>query len=139
MFRTVISGVLVFVGSQLALELVINPCVERRKLERRIRYAVVYYANLLTNPFVIDNANRKEGFEQYARSSRPAMETELRSLGAEMATYRGRGAEEIYRSLIFLSNNTWAYSDRAGEIGQWNNETIEEIRKLLESHNKNKK
>lgn len=130
-FGTVISGVVVFVVSQLIMEFLIKPHIEYKKLKNRILVSLTYYSNLLTSPYNISNSNPEADFEKYRSSQWATASEEMRKLASEMAVYNKKHAQNIHKNLIELANGTWQYKDSQLHLGQQNGKMIEEIRSLL--------
>ncbi|MFA6253896.1 MAG: hypothetical protein WC640_01380 [Candidatus Paceibacterota bacterium] len=99
-FWTIISGVAVFVVSQLVLELCIKPYREYRDIKYRISNKLKYYSNLITNPLNLlepvenlfttvtktrqddlQEINRKEVLDYYLKTS-----SEMRKLSCDLET-----------------------------------------------------
>lgn len=129
-FTTVISGVLVFISSQAIMEFWIKPKIEYKKLKRKILYTVNFYSGILTNPFQIDS-KAEDPFKEYHNSPYRVASDELRKLGSELATYKGKIPKEVHPYLIGLSNSTWEYKNSNSFYGKENHERIEKIKELL--------
>ena len=130
-FGTIISGLIVYIFSQIITEFVIKPHIAYKKLKRNILYSLTYYSNMLTNPFVIHGETVPKDFSAYYESEYPKMSEELRKLGSEMSTYKKRNSTKIYHELIGLSNSTWEYSKQSFNTIQENRNAIQTIRRLL--------
>lgn len=57
---TVISGVLVFVLSQMAMRFIIDPIFEQRRTMGEVAYSVVFYSNVCSNPGLAEFDRMKE-------------------------------------------------------------------------------
>ena len=91
-FLTVISGVLVFVFSQLVMEFFIKPLARYNSIKAKIAYNLVYYANVYLNPIDLNELDSIENLPlRYSEASDC-----LRKLAAEIAGF----AEE--RSVLRL-------------------------------------
>lgn len=130
-FGAVISGVVVFVVSQLIMEFLIKPHIEYKKLKNRILVSLTYYSNLLTSPYNISNSNSEADFEKYRSSQWATASEEMRKLASEMAVYNKKHARNIHKNLIGLANGTWQYKDGELHLGLQNGKMIEEIRSWL--------
>lgn len=116
-FLTVVSGTIVYVLSQLFLELVINPRKEYKKLKQKVLYTISMYCCYYTSPYNLlkENSNVRP-IEEYQIAS-----TELRKIGSEFASYIGTVPKfrlkkrkrllEVQQSLIGLSNGLYIYRD----------------------------
>ncbi len=100
-FWTVITGVVVFVLSQLFIEFFLRPIQEYKKLKSDISWALTYYANIYSNPTGVKQ-------ELYNEAS-----TALRKLAAELRAFNIRKPKILYKKetleaaskhLIGLSN-----------------------------------
>lgn len=130
-FGTVISGVVVFVASQLIMEFLIKPHLEYKKLKNRILVSVNYYCNLLTNPYDIGKDNPEADFEKFSKSKWIIASEEMRKLGSEMAVYKKKHSQDIHKNLIGLSNGVWQYKGSQEQLGLQNSKMIDEIREWL--------
>ncbi len=116
-FLTVVSGTIVYVLSQLFLELIINPRKEYKKLKQKVLYTISLYCCYYANPYnkLKEDSNMRPE-EEYKIAS-----TELRKIGAEFASYIGivpkyrlkkrKKLLEVQQSLIGLSNGMYIYRD----------------------------
>lgn len=132
-FLTVISGVLVFVLSQLFNDYWLKPTHRYKDLRSRIAYSLVLYANLYMNPVEYKLALQTEEREKAS--------TDLRKLAAEvcaMAEIRPLGnvfilnkkaLSEVSRRLIGLPNNI--YSNHSNTTIKENTKYCTIIYKLL--------
>lgn len=77
-FMTVISGVVVYILSQLFDEYVLHSIQEYKELRAKIAYALVYYANAYSNPHAY-SANDNSIWDNAS--------TELRKLAAETIAF----------------------------------------------------
>lgn len=132
-FLTVISGVLVFVVSQLFDEYWLKPIQKYKELRAKISYNLTLYANLYMNPVEYKLAN--------ARGEIDVASNELRKLAAEvdsMMELRPYGnvfiarksiLTDVSRNLIGLSNNI--YSPHPDIAMEHNEERCKKICDLL--------
>lgn len=130
-FGTVISGVVVFVASQLIMEFLIKPHLEYKKLKNRILVSLTYYSNLLTNPYDIRKDNYEFDFEEFKKTEYPLASEEMRKLGSEMAVYKKKHSQDVHKNLIGLSNGLWQYKGSEEQLGSHNKKMIDEIREWL--------
>ena len=137
-FLTVISGVLVFVISQLFDEYWLKPIHNYKELRAKISYNLTLYANLYMNP------------EEYklakVREERNIASNELRKLSAEVDSMielrpfgnvfiaRKSVLSEVSRNLFGLSNNL--YSPHTDVAIEHNEKRCKEIYRLLKVKNK---
>ena len=116
-FLTVLSGAIVYVLSQLFLELVINPSKEYRKLKQKVLYTISMYCCYYTSPYnLLKEENNVRPIDEYKIAS-----NELRKIGSEFASYIGivpkirsnkrKKLLEVQRSLIGLSNGLYIYEN----------------------------
>ena len=115
-FITVLSGVLVYVISQLLLELYINPKKKYKELRERIIYSIALYCCYYHSPYNLLDENRNvRGKEDYESASR-----EMRKIGAELAGYIGtiprirkkkiKKLKEVLGAIIGISNGFYIVS-----------------------------
>jgi hypothetical protein len=130
-FGTVISGVVVFVVSQLIMEFLIKPHLEYKKLKNKILVAVTYYSDVLTNPYIIDKDNYESDVQNLTESKWMTAAREMRKLGSEMAAYNKKHSKDIHKNLIGLSNGVWQYKDSQEQLGMQNKKMIDEIKEWL--------
>lgn len=116
-FLTVVSGTVVYVLSQLFLELVINPRKEYKQLKQKVLYTISMYCCYYTSPYnLLKEKSNVRPVEEYQMAS-----TELRKIGSEFASYIGTVPKfrckkrkrllEVQQSLISLSNGLYIYRD----------------------------
>lgn len=74
---TVVSGVLVFILGQLFIEFILKPIQEFKDIRAKISWALVYYANIYSNP-----NRRGEKSEEYDIAS-----VKLRMLAADLEAF----------------------------------------------------
>ena len=113
-FLTVISGVLVFVLSQLFLELIIVPNKTYKSLKERIGYTLAMYACYYTNPYRFDREDNARDKEEYTNAS-----IEMRKIGSELSGYIGilpwykcykkKRLKKVRDCLIGISNGFYQY------------------------------
>lgn len=116
-FLTVLSGVLVYVLSQLYKEYVINPRRQYKELRQRIIYTLTLYCCYYTNPYnpfkEKENVRMKEEYDMASN--------EMRKIGAELAGYIGtipkirnkkiKRLNNVLHSLIGISNGFYNVSE----------------------------
>lgn len=116
-FLTVLSGTIVYVLSQLFLELVINPSKEYRKLKQKVLYTISMYCCYYTSPYsLLKEEDNVRPIDEYKIAS-----NELRKIGSEFASYIGivpkirfnkrKRLLEVQQSLIGLSNGLYVYEN----------------------------
>ena len=137
-FCTVISGVLVFVGSQLVNEYWLKPIQKYKALRAKISYSLTLYANLYMNPVEYKLANEREEID--------VASNELRQLAAEVDAMielkpkfgfliaSKKVLDGVSNNLIGLSNNL--YSPHPDIAIEHNEERCREIYRLLKMKNK---
>ena len=123
-FQTVMSGVLVYVLSQIIEKFFLDPILKYNEVKGKIDNKLKFYSNVIANPGILPD-------ETYLECSNI-----LRELSCELeATYKQipikrldtrRKVSDSARRLIELSNNL----DQQGEASH-NSENIDEIRKNL--------
>lgn len=115
-FITVLSGVLVYVISQLLLELYINPKKKYKELRERIIYLITLYCCYYHSPYNLLDENRNiRGKGEYEEAS-----SEMRKIGAELAGYIGtiprirkkkiKKLKEVVGAIIGISNGFYIIS-----------------------------
>ena len=139
-FCTVISGVFVFVISQLLLELVIKPRVEYRKTISKIVYSLSYYADVISNPLKVSQEKKKEDFDYFNNSKYSLASDELRKLGCEIRTFsfKKKINKHISEELILLSNSLWEYQNSAISKEDRNSTHLHDLQEFLSNKNKRK-
>lgn len=141
-FLTVIAGVCVYILSELAKELILEPLQEYRQIKAKASRILIYYANCYMNPvkFGKDNVFPDDYYET---------QNELRSLAAEVGGF----IETLYwvncigipstqklarasSSLIGLSNSLHGAYDCNVDFSQYeqNERMCDELRKALDLH-----
>lgn len=94
-FLTVISGVIVFVLSQLFMELLVKPLARYNSIKAKIAYNLVYFANVYHNPIDLGTI---EDIQKLPQRYNEASDC-LRRLAAELAGF----AEERSMLRLFVS------------------------------------
>ena len=137
-FLTVISGVLVFVISQLFNEYWLRPIQNYKELRAKISYSLTLYANLYMNPV------KRELL--YETKERDVASNELRMLAAEVDSAvelrpwgnifiaRKKVLKELSKNLIGLSNSL--YSPHPDIAIEHNEKRCKEIYRLLKIKNR---
>ncbi len=137
-FLTVISGVLVFVISQMFNEYWLRPIQNYKELRAKISYGLTLYANLYMNPVKYELL--------YETKERDSASNELRMLAAEVDSFielrpwgnvfiaRKKVLAAVSKKLIGLSNNF--YSPHPDIATDHNEKRCKEIYKLLRIKNK---
>lgn len=138
MILTIISGVFVFVLSQLFNEYRLKPIQKYKELRAKISYNLTLYANLYMNPVEYKLVNAKEEIN--------VASNELRQLAAEVDAMielkpifspliaRKKVLADVSGNLIGLSNNL--YSPHPDIAIEQNEKRCKEIYKLLKIKNK---
>ena len=133
---TVLSGVVVFIISQLIIEKYVKPYDEYKVLKGKVAYILVMYSNLYCNP-VEYLFEYQEDFRQNCLIAI----TETRRIAAEVSAFQQRvrkrmpgvpskeTLKEASKELIRLSNSY--LSTQPDKAGEWNRETAEKIKNLL--------
>ena len=135
-FITVLSGVLVYVISQLLLELYINPKKKYKELRERIIYSITLYCCYYHSPYNLLDENRNiRGKEDYKEASK-----EMRKIGAELAGYIGtiprirkkkiKKLKDVVGTIIGISNGFYIVSKDFDTI-EANSECEEIIKRNL--------
>lgn len=110
---TVISGVIVFVFTELFKEMVIEPLRKYREIKCKIAKNLIFYANFYSNPLDINKIEKDNPlYQKYVDAS-----NEIRILAAELGGYietiswfhpgvpRKEKLSSAYAELIGLSNS----------------------------------
>lgn len=115
-FLTVISGVLVFVFSQIIMEFVINPKKKYRALKERIAYTLTLYSCYYMNPYRFDKDENLRNQSEYDDASK-----EVRKIGSELSGYIGNISKirvkkrkrllEARDCIIGISNGFYQYPE----------------------------
>ena len=115
-FLTVLSGVLVYILSQIFLELIVNPRKEYKRIKQKIIYTIKLYCCYYHNPYnLLDEKGNIREKEEYDFASK-----EMRKVGAELAAYIGiipqirckkiKKLNEVLDSIIGISNGFYIVS-----------------------------
>lgn len=138
MFGTVISGVLVFIASQLFIEYFLKPIQEYKKLRSKIAYELTLYANLYMNPSsdpkLIDS-EYKASIELRKLAAEVDAEIELRPRFNFLIAKR-KTLAEVSQNLIGLSNGF--YSPHPDFLLRDNEQRTNKIYSILNLHSKEK-
>lgn len=67
-FLTIISGVLVFVASEYVREVWLSPLQEFKRIKQQISYALVFYADIYSNPYP-GNPDNEDVLKKYTNAS----------------------------------------------------------------------
>ena len=128
---TGIVEIFVFILTHYWLELVIKPKDKYRQLKKEILFAIEYYSNLITNPFVVRKEFAKEDLAILKTTDYPKMGEELRKLGCKIAIvkFKKQDNKKVKECLIRLSNSIWRYNDDRKE--ECNRRDIATIREIL--------
>ena len=135
-FVAVISGVIVFIISQIILEFCIKPKVEYNKLRGKIKVAIVYYADVTTNPFLVDEEKAETQFDFFKKSKYYEASQALRSLASEISAYTCKRKEtrNICTLLIGLSNSMWRYKGTPVDKKSNNYTRLNQLKTILKIH-----
>lgn len=107
-FGTVITGLLLYLATQLIKDYFIDPLLEYRSLRQRIIFTIKMYCCYYNNPYDVQrksgNARSKEEYDFAS--------LEIRKIGAELASYIGnvfkkskkKKLTEVQDALIGISN-----------------------------------
>lgn len=131
---TVISGVLVYVLSQLYMEYYMSPRKKYRELKEKIAYILTLYACYYSNPYNIDSDDCKKIKYDYDQAS-----YEIRKIGAELSGYIGnvpkfrwikrKRLNEVKACIIGISNGLFKMNNDSPIKD--NKENVEIIKKKL--------
>lgn len=116
-FQTVLSGVLVYILSQMVLEILIKPINKYNSLKERIIYTISMYSCYYCNPYnVFNESSNARNKEEYNSAS-----NEIRKIGSELAGYIGtipkfrkskiERLNKVLDSLIGISNGMYVLKD----------------------------
>lgn len=115
-FLTVISGVLVYVLSQLYMEKIMNPRKEFKAIRQKIIYSASMYCRYYHSPYnLLNEKNNVRGKNEYENAS-----IEMRKIGCELAGYIGtipkirfnkiKKLNDVLDALIGISNGFYIIS-----------------------------
>lgn len=115
-FLTVISGVLVYVLSQLYMEKIMNPRKKFKAIRQKIIYSVSMYCRYYHSPYnLLNEKNNVRGKNEYENAS-----IEMRKIGCELAGYIGtipkirfnkiKKLNDVLDALIGISNGFYIIS-----------------------------
>ncbi len=113
-FVTVISGVLVYIFSQIFFEKFLNPSKELKILKRKIIFSLSMYSSYYINPYKLNSNDNVRDKKEYETAR-----MEMRKLGSELSahiavTFRKKKKEElqiVLDNIISLSNGFFDYQN----------------------------
>lgn len=116
-FLAVISGVVVYIFSQIIFEFFINPRKEYKRIRQKILYTISLYCCYYHSPYnLLKPEQNVRSKEEYDCASK-----ELRKIGAELASYIGtipkircnkiKRLNKVLNSLIGISNGFYIISE----------------------------
>lgn len=123
-FQTVISGVSVLVLGDLIKKFIIEPAQEYKEIVGKIDNELKFYANIISNPEILQEGKKKECYETLRRLS-CNLEAKRKKMVFRKDT-TDKNVADAAAKLIGLSNSLWEL-----ESGSRNSQTIEDIRKSL--------
>ena len=127
---------IVFIISQLFIELYIRPLARYNEIRAKIAYNLVYYANIYMNPF---DLNILKSMNEYPENYKQASE-DLRKLAAEITGFAqerqllkfyisAKRIEKVNKNLIGLSNSCNCRGN--DHLSEMNATRVKEIRCYL--------
>lgn len=143
MLITIISGVLVFIGSELFAEFILKPIREYKTLRGKVAKYLVLYANLYSNPWKFDE--NKKVSDLYLDAS-----TATRELASEIAAFaeirpiafgmipRKKVLKQVSQNLIGISNG-YVHNGDVNILGDNNHKIAKETKILLKIDKKEKR
>lgn len=127
----IISGIIIFVIGQIALELYIKPLKRYKEIKSEIVKALVFYANIYYNPVPVSSTVMKSEREEAQKELRK-LAGELNGFTEERSYYKGPGDEKIKKAsscLIGLSNSLESVHPEL-DI-EHNEKRVKELKELL--------
>jgi hypothetical protein len=141
-------GLIVFVMGQWYLKYVIEPLAEHRKIKSQISQALVFYANMYSNPVDYPNVSLSN---EIIKSERNDASLQLRKLASEYtgsiqvipfynmwqlfkAVPSKTDATHVAKCLIGLSNSLWSRSSSTDFTIDHNMKRVKEIVEILKFH-----
>lgn len=109
-FLTVLSGVIVFIISQLIFEFIVKPREEFNKLKGEIICCLTMYDNIVANPLIYSNINEVRDCKEYLDASKNIRFIASRFAGileSHKFVCRKKKYYTVTNDLIRLSNNLW--------------------------------
>ena len=109
-FLTILSGVIVFIISQIIFEFIIKPREEFNKLKGEIICCLTMYDNIIANPLIYSNINEVRDCKEYLDASKNIRFIASRFAGileSHKFVCRKKKYYSVTNNLIRLSNNLW--------------------------------
>lgn len=109
-FLTILSGVIVFIISQIIFEFIIKPREEFNKLKGEIICCLTMYDNIIANPLIYSNINEVRDCKEYLDASKNIRFISSRFAGileSHKFVCRKKKYYSVTSNLIRLSNNLW--------------------------------
>ena len=118
--------------SQCIMEFIMKPRAAYKNLKNKIDAACIYYADVITNPFMVNQEEAKEAFDWFQNSKYNEASNELSRLASEASIYtpKYKEAKETGKLLMFLSHNMWRY-DNSPRDGSENYEKLERLKQIV--------
>ena len=134
---TVISGVIVYVFTELLKEIWIEPLRKYRVIKNEIARDLIFYANLYSNPIKITDKENENLYSEY-RNAADKIRLSAAELGGYIETIswfhpgvpRKKKLSSAHRELIGLSNSFFM-SSRDTDIYSHNREFVLNVKKYL--------
>ena len=136
---TVISGVIVFLLSQIIVQRYVKPYEEYKWLKREVTYILVMYANLYCNPIKVTDSNQETSINE-----RRQARIETRKIASKVCAFQERIGYrcpgipprkrflETASELIRLSNSFFLTpAQNVVDVSTWNRECAERIKLAL--------
>ena len=109
-FLTILSGVIVFIISQIIFEFIIKPREEFNKLKGEIICCLTMYDNIIANPLIYSNINEVRDCKEYLDASKNIRFISSRFAGileSHKFVCRKKKYYSVTSNLIRISNNLW--------------------------------
>lgn len=109
-FLTILSGVIVFIISQIIFEFIIKPREEFNKLKGEIICCLTMYDNIIATPLIYSNINEVRDCKEYLDASKNIRFIASRFAGileSHKFVCRKKKYYSVTNNLIRLSNNLW--------------------------------
>lgn len=104
MFITIISGVVVFIISQIIMEKIIKPRDKFKEEKGKIVCYITMYANLIFNPCKMEDYKKDNNYYQASQDIRMVASEFAGLLESHPIVCRKKKYKDIVRSLIGISN-----------------------------------
>ena len=116
MFLTIISGVFVFIISQLIMEIIIKPREKFKEVKGKIFCILAMYANLIFNPCKIDDMSNRGDYSEASKEIRKIASEFSGMLESHPIVCKKKKYYDVVNNLIGISNGLFQISPEYNTI-----------------------